>query len=88
MSRLRLASASCDVLDECQHAAEVEPLALDRGGVEQRSLGRGEQVEPGGQQRVQGGRQTRRPFALGHVHGQLLEEERVAAGARRDRRPL
>ena len=35
------------------HAAEVELRALDRRGLEQRAVGRVQQVEPRGEQRVQ-----------------------------------
>ena len=55
--RVEAAAAVHDlqVVHERQHAAEMEVLALDRGSIEQRPLLRGEQVETGGQQRVQRG---------------------------------
>ena len=80
----------CDRDRRCRRApgaAEVEALALDRGGVEQRPLRRGEQVDGRPAARAaRGGDSAAR--AARPVHRQLLEEERVAARPGRDRRPL
>ena len=74
---------------ERERRADVEDLALDGPALEQQPLRVADEVEPSREQRPD--RRRRRELAgapLAEMGEELLEEQRVAAGGRRDPRAL
>lgn len=70
---------------ERDDGAEMEDLALDSAPLRCGTLGLGQAVEPGGEQRAKGGRNGGRIRLIRKECGQLLREEGVAPAAPNDR---